>query len=225
MPASKPVRGRDGEHDPRTALRARNLCRPGLAPVSFTLHRGTCLAITGASGAGKTLLLRTLADLDPSAGDVLLAETSRQNFTAPQWRRHVVYVAGEAGWWADDVGAHFADRTAALPLLAALLLPEAAIDWPVMRLSTGERQRLALARAIVLAPNVLLLDEPTSGLDRDAGEAAEALLRHELARGAAIVLVTHDPDQAERLGDARLRMTNGVLAAVDGAADAAVGQP
>ncbi|HRK96257.1 MAG TPA: ABC transporter ATP-binding protein, partial [Rhodospirillales bacterium] len=63
-----------------------------------------------------------------------------------------------------------------------------------------------------LEPDVLLLDEPTSGLDPTAARAAEALLRRELERGAAVVLVSHDPDQVARLADARMEMSNGVLA-------------
>ncbi len=199
-------------------FRVRALVRPGLASASFALARGVCLVLTGASGSGKTLLLRALADLDPNDGIVTLGGTSRAAIAAPEWRRRVVYVGAEAGWWAACVGDHFIDRAAATPLLAALLLPEAAFDWPVSRLSTGERQRLALARSIALAPEVLLLDEPTSGLDPEAVHAAEALLRRELARGVAIVMVTHDRAQAERLADVRLFMDHGVLAAAEEAA-------
>lgn len=202
-------------------LTVRDLVRPGLAPASLAVARGACLAITGASGSGKTLLLRALADLDPSEGTVTLGGVARPDIAAPNWRRRVVYVAAESGWWDARVGAHFADAGAAAPLLAALLLPEAALYWPVGRLSTGERQRLALARAIALDPEILLLDEPTSGLDPDATRAAETLLRRELRRGAGIVIATHDPAQAERLGDVRRIMGGGVLRASEGSAPGA----
>ena len=78
--------------------------------------------------------------------------------------------------------------------------------WPITRLSTGEKQRLALVRALLGAPDVLLLDEPTSGLDPDATAAVEALLRERLAAGLALILVTHDADLAARLGSAQLEV-------------------
>jgi ABC-type phosphate transport system ATPase subunit len=92
-----------------------------------------------------------------------------------------------------------------------MALPPDALTWPVARLSTGERQRLALARALELEPRALLLDEPTSGLDPEAASKVEDLLRRSLARGAVIVMVTHDRDQAQRIAGRRLRMENGRL--------------
>jgi ABC-type phosphate transport system ATPase subunit len=85
------------------------------------------------------------------------------------------------------------------------------LAWPVARLSTGERQRLALARALELEPRALLLDEPTSGLDPEAASKVEDLLRRRLAQGVVIVLVTHDRDQAKRIADRRLSMEHGRL--------------
>lgn len=195
------------------ALSIRGLARAGLlSPVTLDVDAGAALAITGASGSGKTLLLRALADLDPSDGEVSVNGMARASVPAPQWRRRVVYVAPESGWWSDRVGDHFAAAAAAAPILAALLLPTDALDWPVARLSTGERQRLALARALALKPDILLLDEPTSGLDARAAAAAETLLRDALACGAGLVLVTHDLAQAERLAASHWIMAAGTLA-------------
>lgn len=204
----KPSPRRAGEP---AALDVSGLSRAGLATATFSVDAGTALAITGPSGSGKTLLLRALADLDPSDGDISLNGTPRADFAAPGWRRRVVYLASESGWWSERVGDHFHDPAAAAPIVAALLLPADAFDWPVARLSTGERQRLALARAVALAPDVLLLDEPTSGLDGQSAAAAETLLRGELARGAAIVLVTHDLAQAGRLATSHRTMLAGTL--------------
>ena len=188
-----------------------DLRRPGIEPADLSVSVGECVAISGPSGAGKSLLLRAIADLDPNQGEVRLNDTAREAIPAPEWRRQVVYVAPESGWWAGDVGAHFADRSAASDLLGELALPPDALTWPVARLSTGERQRLALARALELEPRALLLDEPTSGLDPEAASKVEDLLRRRLAQGAVIVMVTHDRDQAKRIAGRRLRMEQGRL--------------
>lgn len=185
-------------------LRIRDLTRPGIEPFSLDLDGGECVALAGPSGAGKTLLLRAIADLDPNRGTVLLDDSDRDAMAAPEWRRSVAYLAPEAGWWADGVGAHFPDFDAAAALLPALGLGADTLDWPVGRLSTGERQRLALARLLLTEPLVMLLDEPTSGLDSDTTAMVEAVLGHRLRGGAAILLVTHDGGQAERMARRRL---------------------
>lgn len=190
-------------------LRVRGLAFIGVDQVDFDLERGECVALTGPSGSGKTLLLRALADLDPNEGRVTLDGAARERFPAPRWRRLVGYLPVESGWWADLVGDHFPDREAAAELATALGLPAKALDWPVARLSTGERQRLALARALIQAPKVLLLDEPTSGLDGQATERVEALLRARLAAGTAILLATHDRGQAARMARRLLRLEGG----------------
>lgn len=190
-------------------LRVRGLAFTGVDQVDFDLERGECVALTGPSGSGKTLLLRALADLDPNAGRVALDGAARERLPAPRWRRLVGYLPVESGWWADLVGDHFPDRQAAAELAGALGLPAKALDWPVARLSTGERQRLALARALIQAPKVLLLDEPTSGLDEQATERVEALLRARLAAGTAILLATHDRVQAARMARRLLRLEGG----------------
>jgi len=190
-------------------LRVRHLSREGLGPISFELAAGECLAVTGPSGAGKTLLLRAIADLDPNSGTVELGTTSREGVPAHRWRRLVTYLPAESGWWHDVVTEHMADREASIPLIEAVGLPRASLDWEVARLSTGEKQRLALVRAVVLEPRVLLLDEPTSGLDRDATAAVEGVLKRLLDAGTAIVLVTHDHEQARRMAVRRLQIDAG----------------
>jgi len=186
----------------------------GLNPVSFSLADGQCYAVFGKSGSGKSLLLRAIADLDPNAGDVLLDDRSRADFSAPSWRQSVVYVPAEAGWWADTVGAHFPDFKAAMRLLEALYIPKSCADWPILRLSTGERQRLALIRAFLLKPRVLLLDEPTSGLDANATESVEGLINDYLADGMSVLWVTHDMVQAKRVAKRGLSISDGTVTEV-----------
>lgn len=189
-------------------LRVAGLERAGLQPVSFEVEAGDCLAVQGPSGSGKTLLLRALADLDPHQGEAAVDGASCNAMPAPEWRRRVAYVPAESGWWAERVGEHFRDWTAAAPWLDALYLAAQA-DWPVARLSTGERQRLALIRALLLQPRVLLLDEPTSALDGETTAAVERLVADRLRDGAAAVWVTHDPAQARRIAHRCLFIENG----------------
>ncbi len=153
----------------------------------------------GPSGAGKTLLLRAIADLDPNDGACALGDTRRDDMPAPDWRRLVTYMAAAPGWWGDRVGDHFADPDNSRKLLPPLKLPEDAMGWALARLSTGEKQRLALARVLERAPRVMLLDEPTSGLDADTTRAVEAVLTARLGDGAALLFVTHDIEQGKRL--------------------------
>jgi phosphate-transporting ATPase len=190
-------------------LSVRDLRRPNLLQASFDLADGEAIAVRGASGAGKTLLLRAIADLDPSEGQVALDNTPRDQMTAPQWRSQVVYVPAEPGWWTETVAGHFPDWGEAAQLALALGLPEDCGDWPIERLSTGERQRLALVRALVLRPRVLLLDEPTSGLDPESVAAVERLITLHRAEGGGVVWVTHDTDQASRVAQRCLTVDRG----------------
>ncbi|MEE4378264.1 MAG: ABC transporter ATP-binding protein [Candidatus Competibacteraceae bacterium] len=180
-------------------LIVRELCRTGLSPVSFELSDGECVVIQGPSGSGKTLLLRAIADLDPNRGQISLQGQAREIHSGPAWRRRVVYVPAESGWWGTLVGEHFPVWEHAIPLVEALRLSAAAHDWPIQRLSTGERQRLALVRALLLQPEVLLLDEPTAALDAEATAAVEQLVTERLQNGTSVLWVSHDSQQAARL--------------------------
>lgn len=199
--------------DAEPMLQVRALTRPGLEPVDFDLAAGEALALLGPSGSGKTLLLRAIADLDPNEGTVSLDGVSRESISAPAWRRKVTYLAAEPGWWDDRVSGHFSDPEAGRAVLPTLALPATMMDRPVVELSTGERHRVALARVLVQSPRVMLLDEPTSGLDQGSTQAVEAVLRERLARGAALLISTHDEELAHRLGDRRMRVRQGRVVA------------
>ena len=182
-------------------------------PFDLSVAAGTCVAISGPSGAGKSLLLRMIADFDPNQGEVWLDGRERRSWTAPAWRRQAVYAAAEPGWWAERVAEHFApaQKEATRALLPALGLPPAMMDAALTQLSTGERQRLALIRALVLESPMLLLDEPTGALDPEATACVEDVLRARLARGTVILMVTHSIEQAARVGQRTLRMAGGRL--------------
>ena len=163
----------------------------------------------GASGAGKSLLLRAIADLDPNEGNVRLDGVAREAMLGPLWRRQVAYLAAEPGWWAETVAEHFDNWPILAQDAARLLLPQGLGGQPVARLSTGERQRLALLRSLERRPSVLLLDEPTAALDQSARDAVEALLAERLAAGAAILWVSHDSGQCARMARRSLVVTAG----------------
>lgn len=190
-------------------LSVRNLQFPGMAPVSFELATGECLVIQGPSGSGKSLLLRALADLDPNEGEVRLDKQLREDLPATHWRQLLAYLPAESGWWADHVGTHFSDWLAALPLLNKLRLSAECGDWLVRNLSTGEKQRLALIRTLILNPRVLLLDEPTSALDQSNTRLIETMVEECLSRGLGALWVTHDNAQAKRLAQRCLMIANG----------------
>ncbi len=190
-------------------LKIRALTRPGLSPVDLDLAAGEAVALLGPSGSGKTLLLRAIADLDPNEGAVSLDERGRNAMTAPRWRRQVTYLAAEPGWWSARPADHFADPAAARGLLPSLNLAPGMLDRPIVELSTGERQRIALARVLIQSPRVLLLDEPTSVLDQETTRAVEAVLRERLESGASMMFSTHDEALAKRLAGRWIRMTGG----------------
>lgn len=192
-------------------LRIEQLRNTWAGPFDMSIDRGTCLAITGASGSGKSVFLRMLADMDAAEGKVFLGDDDRTLMPAPQWRQKVMLVPAQAGWWAPTVDEHFdkKNRATATKLARQLHLPDDILGRQVLRLSTGERQRLALIRALVAQPAVLLLDEPTSSLDQESVAAAESLLTTELERGLILILVTHDPAQADRLGNRTMHIKHG----------------
>jgi ABC-type iron transport system FetAB ATPase subunit len=194
---------------PRLALKAVRSAR--LAAVDLALAPGECAAVMGPSGSGKSLLLRQVADLDPGEGEVELDGAPRSGMAGYEWRRQVIYCQAEAGWWEERVAAHFDDAAAAVGLVERLGLAPEKLQALVRELSTGERQRLGLARALVKRPRALLLDEPTAALDPDATARVETEVRRYLDEGGAALLVTHSEEQARRLCRRAWRMRQGKL--------------
>lgn len=182
-------------------LSARSLQYLNLGPFNLDVETRTCLAVTGPSGVGKSVLLRMLADLIPHSGSIILDGRECSNMPAQLWRRAVRYHASEPGWWDRTVGSHFTtedsrERGKVLGLRDGIFKEQPA------NLSTGERQRLAFLRSIESVPRFLLLDEPTSALDRAATLQVEAMIQDLLEKDVGVVIVSHDPDQVERVSSA-----------------------
>lgn len=191
-------------------LSIRHLSAAGVSARDLTLETGECIALSGPSGSGKTRLLRAIADLDEGQGALLLDGRSRDAIDAPQWRRAVTLLPAESAWWFPRVGDHGSEWPA--DTLAALGFGTEVLDWQVARLSSGERQRLALARALAIRPRVLLLDEPTANLDADNTRQTERLLaawREDT--GGGILWVSHDTAQRERVAARQRRLLAGEL--------------
>lgn len=196
-----------------------------LDDLSLEIGDREILCVTGDSGAGKTILLRAIADLDPNRAEQIVCDGHRRSMvSAPVWRSMVGYVAAEPGWWRAHIGDHYDDIPQARKLAARVGIDPAVFDRPVAIASTGERQRLALIRALMRRPQALLLDEPTSALDRTSKTAVEALLREVAGNGTSILVVSHDAGQARRLGARSLELRDGRLLRCDGAEAGAAAQ-
>lgn len=185
-----------------------------IGPWDLTLPAGTITSLSGPSGSGKSLLLRSLADLDPHAGILALAGTDSLDVDAPTWRQRVGLVPSESAWWSDTVGSHFPSRDPSI--VATLGFQADVLEWTVDRLSSGERQRLGLARLLAIEPQILLLDEPTANLDAEHTALVERLIKGYVAEGERAVLwVSHDPAQWPRLGNRQYVIVGGQLQEVN----------
>src|SRR3954468_10365183 len=183
--------------------------RPVLRDLSEAIPAGAS-AVLGPSGSGKSTLLRLLNRLaDPERGTVRYRGADVRDRDVLELRRQVGLVpqlpAPLDGTVEENVrfGPRLAGREADVPRALALAgLGEDFAGRVAHRLSVGEQQRVMLARALALEPDVLLLDEPTSALDPEARDAVERTLLDLRERlSLSYVLVTHDHAQAGRLAD------------------------
>jgi putative ABC transport system ATP-binding protein len=193
--------------------------RAVLSGVTVEIPHGST-AVVGPSGAGKSTLLRLLNRLaDPDAGAVHYCGRDLRDYDVLALRRTVTLVpqlpALLDGTVADNVG--YGPRLAGAPAdvaeaVALAGLPASFVGRRVTELSVGEQQRVMLARALALKPEVLLLDEPTSALDPAARDGIEATLLHLREQlDVSYVLVTHDEAQAHRLCGQVIRLHDGCI--------------
>jgi putative ABC transport system ATP-binding protein len=202
---------------------------PAVAGVSMSIAEGEAIAIMGPSGSGKSTLLNLIAGLDrPTSGTVRVGgqriDTLTESHMARFRRRHIgivfqffnllddMTVADNVLLPAQLAGQPRARaRARAGELLARLGIAQYKDTYPA-RLSGGERQRVAIARALVNRPPLLLADEPTGALDTASGEAIGELLLELNSAGQTLILVTHNPDLAQRYARRVVQMVDGRVA-------------
>lgn len=195
-------------------LQINRLHRLMVGPLSLVVDEGDCLCISGASGCGKSLLLRAIADLDPHEGQVSLQGVPATAIEPQLWRSRIGLLPPESYWWLPQVKNHFRNG---MPLpLEQIGISAGILDQPVARLSSGERQRLALMRLLSNRPCILLLDEPTANLDPVNTRLVEDVITaYRRENKAAVIWVSHDVGQVARVANRHYEMRDGDLHATD----------
>lgn len=187
--------------------------------ASFTVRAGGVGVITGPTGAGKTTLVETVAGIRRAAsGSIVLDGEDVSARPAEQRDVGLVY---QAGWLFPHLSvrenvAYGARRPTAVDEMITRLQLDALLEKPLATLSGGERQQVALARALAREPRTLLLDEPFAAMDSALRHRVRAsVLQWATAFGATTLLVTHDPLEATLDGSAQIRVDRGQVR-VDG---------
>ena len=196
-----------------------------VSDLSFEVGRSEIVALLGPNGAGKTTTLRMLVGLiAPTSGLVTIDGVRLTRSTGSALRRRIGFLTEAPGLWdrltvrenlAVYAGLHALDRpTHAVDRLLDLFELSDHGRARAAELSKGMRQKVALARALLHDPDILLLDEPTSGLDPEIARSVRRLLDERRAQGCAILVSTHNLDEAERLAD-RVAVVQQRLVALD----------
>jgi putative ABC transport system ATP-binding protein len=198
--------------------------------IEFEIHTGDRLALVGATGSGKSLILRALALLDPvDQGEVSWCGRPIADSEVPDYRGRVMYLQQQSpileGSVEDNLNLPFQLQLrhgGSLPkeqvdrLLESLGRDSSFLTNRTANLSGGERQLVAVMRALLAAPSLLLLDEPSAALDPQATLMLEALIdswHAEAPTERAYVWVSHDAAQAQRVGQRFIHLANGMMEA------------
>ena len=211
----------------RSGLRFKSV--PALRDVSFTMQRGECVAILGQNGSGKSTLVRLLSTLLLHDGgsarvfghDVFTEQRSVQRLVnrvsveASFFKK--MSAAENLGYASRFYGMTSADTKDEIPrILERVGFPKERRTEPMENLSRGMQQKVALARALLTSPVLLLLDEPTTGLDpRSKLEVQEFIREVRAEHDATILLCTHDLAEAEVLADRIGVLDRGELLALE----------
>jgi tungstate transport system ATP-binding protein len=188
------------------------------------IHQAAAYVLTGLNGAGKSTLLRVLAGLEQAEAQrvCFLGREVRLSPYSRVMREAVVYVHQHPVMFSTSVAHNigYGLEARGLPKAEIARLVDEAMDWAgvghlrgskPLNLSGGEKQRIALARAKVLSPKLLLLDEPTSNLDGAAREQVIALIPSLVRSGSSVIMACHDRDLIALPGVQRLKLREGRL--------------
>lgn len=211
----------DGSRAPIERVIVRELTRRfggtmALRGVSTQFDAGEVVSIEGPNGSGKSTLLGIVGTvLAPSSGEVLYQPGGRDRNSL---REEIGWVSHETLSYPDLSGRQNVELAASLHGIVPDHAWEVAkrrfnlgafAARPLRTYSRGQRQRIALARALVHAPSLLLLDEPTAGLDAEGVERLMAVIRAEASRGAIVLVVTHDVELVGEVASRRVRLERG----------------
>ena len=190
-----------------------------LINVDVEFRSGTVTSIEGPNGAGKSTLVNVLSLITrPSRGEVFYG-THSSTSDAMEIRARIGLLSHSAMLYPDLTGREnlrlfgelyeVPDLETRIAHVASRFETEGFMDRPLRTYSRGQSQRLALSRALLHAPRLLLLDEPTTGLDEASVARLVDVVEEEKERGAIVVLVTHDHDLAKRIANERVHLLRG----------------
>ncbi|PMB53558.1 ABC transporter [Fischerella thermalis CCMEE 5201] len=190
--------------------------------LSFQLFAGERVAVVGASGSGKSLLLRALAGLDPvQAGQIIFQGQPINSYFMPSYRSQIIYLHQRPALWEGTVEENLQrvyklavhhnqvyNRQLILDYLHILHKGADFLQRSIRAISGGEAQIVAFLRALQLSPSVLLLDEPTASLDTDTAQSLEALVAvwQDKDPRRVYLWTSHDPKQLERITNRQITL-------------------
>lgn len=217
--------GRIGDHMNNIILEMKNVTkkygpRTLFEDVSLTLHHREVIGVSGPSGGGKSTLLRIAVDLiPPTSGEVIFLGKNLHEWSPRELRRRMILVPQQASMfpgtvrdnllWGLKIHKLRATDETLKKVLKEVNLPTSLLDKVAENLSGGEKQRIAIARALLLQPHALLLDEPTSALDEESTLMVEATVNNVISeREVGVLIVTHNKEQARRFASHVIEIGN-----------------
>ncbi|MCB9495043.1 MAG: ATP-binding cassette domain-containing protein [Desulfobacteraceae bacterium] len=193
----------------RTMLKIENLNQEFMTfgPVSFDVKTKEIVGIIGESGTGKSILLKSIADMLPHDGKIFLDEVEQQDIKAREWRKQVALLPAEVVFWNHKIKDDL--KTADHEVIKKFgFNPLEILEKNTDDLSSGEKQRIGLLRIFENRPKVLLLDEPSANLDeKNKMILEEIVLDYIETNNASAVWVAHDPEQLKRVSSKIYQIT------------------
>lgn len=191
--------------------------------LSLQVKEHDFISVVGPSGSGKSTLLKLMADLlPPSSGELFFKGQNYLDYAPTELRQQVMLCFQNPYLFGDKVKENLAfpykvrkqhpDSDRIGELLEEFDISEAFLDKDVATLSGGEKQRIALIRSLIFDPAVLLLDEITSSLDVENTQIVERVIQKRHDQGAAVLWITHDPEQSKRYANRLIKIEDGKLA-------------